>query len=56
MRYVCKELISHPTFKSDLVVGSACFDYSVLFTLPRNQAVFHDCFIVSVSLGGWRKS
>ena len=42
VRYVCKELISHPTFKSDLVVGLACFDYSVLFTLPRNQAA--ECF------------
>ena len=26
IRYVCKELINHPTFKSDLVVGLACFD------------------------------
>ena len=38
IRYVCKELINHPTFKSDLVVGLACFDYVVLFTMPKDQA------------------
>ena len=38
IRYVCKELINHPTFKSDLVVGLACFDYAVLFTMPIGQA------------------
>ena len=38
IRYVCKELINHPTFKSDLVVGLACFDYAVLFTMPKGQA------------------
>ena len=38
-RYVCAELLKHPTLKSDLVVGLACFDYSVLFTLPRGQAM-----------------
>ena len=37
--YLCKELINHPTLKSVLVVGLACFDYSVLFTLPKDQAV-----------------
>ena len=26
IRYVCSELLKHPTFKSDLVVGLACFD------------------------------
>ena len=41
IRYVCTELLKHPTFKSDLVVGLTCFDYSVLFTLPRGQAM--DC-------------
>ena len=25
IRYVCSELLKHPTFKSDLVVGLACF-------------------------------
>ena len=39
IRYVCTELLKHPTFKSDLVMGMACFDYSVLFTLPRGQAM-----------------
>ena len=34
IRYVCKELLKHGTFKSDLEVGLACFDYSTLFTLP----------------------
>ena len=37
IRYVCKELLNHPTFKSDLVLGLACFDYAVLFTLPKDQ-------------------
>ena len=41
-RYVCSELLKHPIFKSDLVMGMACFDYSVLFTLPRGQAM--DCY------------
>ena len=54
VRYVCKELISHPTFKSDLVVGLACFDYSVLFTLPKNQAA--ECYsrlFHSFCVRGW---
>ena len=38
IRYVCKELINHPTFKSDLVVGLACFDYALLFPMPKDQA------------------
>ena len=37
IRYVCKELINNPTFKSDLVVDLACFDYAVLFTMPKGQ-------------------
>ena len=36
--YVCKELINHPTFKSNLVVGLACFDYAVLLNMPKDQA------------------
>ena len=36
--YVCKELINHATFKSDLVVGLACFDYAIIFTMPKDQA------------------
>ena len=54
IRYVCKELISHPTFKSDLVVGLACFDYAVLFTMPKNQAA--GCYLRlfhSFSVRGW---
>ena len=42
IRYVRSELLKHPTFKSDLVVRLACFDYSVLFSLPRRQAM--DCY------------
>ena len=42
IRYVCVDLLKHPTFKSNLVVGLACFDYSVLFRLPKGQAM--DCF------------
>ena len=42
IRYVCCELLKHPTFKSDLVVGLACLDFSVLFTLPTGQAM--DCY------------
>ena len=47
IRYVCHELSNHPTFKSDLVVGLAGFDYAVLFTMSKDQAagcysrVFH---------------
>ena len=54
IRYVCTELLKHPTFKSDLVVGLACFDYSVLFTLPRGQAM--DCYarlFQSFCVRGW---
>ena len=42
IRYVCKEFNSHSNFKSDLVVGFACFDYAVLFTLPKNQTA--ECY------------
>ena len=54
VRYVCTELLKHPTFKSDLVMGMACFDYSVLFTLPRGQAM--ECFarlFRSFCVRGW---
>ena len=54
VRYVCTELLKHPTFKSDLVMGMACFDYSVLFTLPRGQAM--DCYarlFQSFCVRGW---
>ena len=42
VKYVAKELVKHPTFKSDLVIGLACFEYGVLFKLPKTVAV--DCF------------
>ena len=42
IRYVCSELLKHPTIKSDLVLEMACFDYFVLFTQPRGQAM--DCY------------
>ena len=54
VRYVCTELWKHPTFKSDLVMGMACFDYCVLFTLPRGQAM--DCYarlFQSFCVPGW---
>ena len=42
IRYVTKELIKHPSFKSDLVMGMASFDYSTLFVLDRSQAI--ECY------------
>ena len=54
IRYVCKELINHPTFKSDLVVGLACFDFAVLFTMPKGQAAgcYSRFFTVFAFVGG----
>ena len=54
VKYVVKELVRHPAFKSDLVIGLACFDYGVLFKLPKTVAV--DCFqhlFQSFSSRGW---
>ena len=54
VRYNCTELLKHPAFKSDLVMGMACFDYSLLFTLPKGQAM--DCyarFFQSFCARGW---
>ena len=54
IKYVAKELMKHPTFKSDLVIGLACFDYAVLFKLPKTVAV--DCYqhlSKSFSSRGW---
>ena len=54
IRYVCCEILKHPTFKSDLVVGLACFDNSVLFVLSRGQAM--DCYarlFQSFCVRGW---
>ena len=53
-RYVCFDFLKNPLFKSDLVVGLACFDYSVLFTLTKGQA--KDCYarlFQSFCVGGW---
>ena len=33
IRYVAKVFFKHPSFKSDLVMGMACFEYSTLFVL-----------------------
>ena len=42
INHVAKELMKHPTFKSDFVIGLTCFDYAVLFKLPKTVAV--DCY------------
>ena len=42
IRYVAKDLIKHPSFKSDLVMGMASFDYSTLLVLPQPQAI--ECY------------
>ena len=54
IKYVAKELMKHPTFKSDLVIGLACFDYAAVFKLPKTVAV--DCYqhlFQSFSSRGW---
>ena len=54
INYVAKELMKQTTFKSDLVVGLASFDFSVLFRLPKTVAV--DCYqhlFESFSSRGW---
>ena len=42
LRYVAKELIEHPSVKSDFVMGMASSDYSTLFVLARSQAI--ECY------------
>ena len=54
IKYVAKELMKHRTFKSDLVVGLASLDYSVLFIFPKTVAV--DCYqhlFQSFTSRGW---
>ena len=54
LRYVAKELIKHPSFESDLVMGMASSDYSTLFVLSRPQAI--ECYrhlFQSFSSRGW---
>ena len=54
IRYVAKELIKHPYFKSDSVVGMASFDYSTLFFCLNRKLlnVVVVCSKTSVSVGG----
>ena len=54
IKYGAKELLKHPTFKSDVVFGLASFDYAVLFKLPKTVAV--NCFqhvFQSINSRGW---
>ena len=54
IRYVAKELIKQPSFKSDTVMGMASSDFSTLFVLPRPQAI--ECYrqlFQSFSSRGW---
>ena len=53
-RYIAKELFKHPSFKSNLVMGRASFDYSTLFVLSQPQAIecYHHLF-QSFSSRGW---
>ena len=54
VRYVAKELVKHPTFKSDLVIGLTCFDYGVFFNLPETVAVYcYQHLFQSFSSRGW---
>ena len=42
IKYVAKFLLRHPTFKSELINGLACFGYTVVFKFPKTVAV--DCY------------
>ena len=42
LRYVAKELIKHPSSKSDLVIRMASFEYPTLFVLSRPRAI--ECY------------
>ena len=53
-KFVAREFLRHAMFKCDLVIGLACFDYAVLFKLPKTVAV--DCYqhvFQSFSSRGW---
>ena len=53
-KYVARELLRHAMYKCDLVIGLACFDYTVLFKLKETVAV--DCYqhvFQSFSSRGW---
>ena len=54
IKYVVKELLRHPTFESDLVIGLVIFDYTLLFKLPKTVTV--DCYqhvFQSFNSRGW---
>ena len=54
IKYVAKELMRHPSFKSDLVISLTCFDYAVLFKLPKIVAVgCYQHLFQSFSSRGW---
>ena len=51
---MAKELLKHPSFKSDLVIGLACFDYTVLLKLPKNvSADYYQHIYQSFNSRGW---
>ena len=53
LHYVAKDIINHPSFKSVLVMGMACFDYSTLFfPLPQVSECYRNLF-KSFSSRGW---
>ena len=54
IRSVAREKLKQPSFKSDLVIGMACFDYKIMFSLRKTQAI--DCYrhnFQSFSSRGW---
>ena len=54
IRYVSKELIKHPSSKSELVMGMAKFDHSTLFVLPQPQVIErYRVLFQSFSSSGW---
>ena len=52
IKCVAEELMKHPTFKSDLVIGLACFDYAVVFKFPNTVDCYQHLF-QSFSSRGW---
>ena len=54
LRYARKKCLKHSSFKADLDIGFACFDYTVFLLLPKNQAI--ECFrhiLQSFTSPGW---
>ena len=54
--YVCTDHMKHPTFESDLLLGMACFDYSVLLNLRGEQTMDCNARFCHVFVVGWPKS